>query len=79
MKQEKRRFGDRKDGTLIRDLDGMHFITPLIYPNRCDNEAYISERIDLGPVNAFLAQKNAQPIKYQLGVIGCILLNYDTV
>ena len=25
------------------------------------------------------AQKNAQPIKYQLGVIGCILLNYDTV
>ena len=25
------------------------------------------------------AQKNAQPIKYQLGAIGCILLNYDTV
>ena len=64
MKQEKRRFGDRKDGTLIRDLDGMHFITPLIYPNRCDNEAYISERIDLGPVNAFLAQKNSQPTDF---------------
>ena len=25
------------------------------------------------------AQKNDQPIKYQLGAIGCILLNYDTV
>mgnify|MGYP004562810613 FL=1 len=73
MKQEKRRFGDRKDGTLIRDLDGMHFITPLIYPNRCDNEAYISERIDLGPVNAFLAQKNAQPSDFPYTLFHVIL------
>lgn len=73
MKQEKRRFGDRKDGTLIRDLDGMHFITPLIYPNRCDNEAYISERIDLGPINAFLAQKNAQPSDFPYTLFHVIL------
>lgn len=73
MKQEKRRFGDRKDGTLIRDLDGMHFITPLIYPNRCDNEAYISERIDLSPVNAFLAQKNAQPSDFPYTLFHVIL------
>ena len=73
MKQEKRRFGDRKDGTLIRDLDGMHFITPLIYPNRCDNEAYISERIDLGPVKAFLEQKNAQPTDFPYTMFHVIL------
>jgi len=42
-----KRIGDRKDGALIRDLDGMHFITPVIYPNRCDNEAFISEIVDL--------------------------------
>ncbi len=59
-KQEKpkKRFGDRKDGALLRDLDAMHFIVPLIYPNRCDNEAYISERIDLTNINAYLAKKN---------------------
>lgn len=61
MEKEKRRFGDRKDGKLIRDLDGMHFITPLIYPNRCDNEAYVAERIDLTAINEYLAKKNAQP------------------
>lgn len=61
MEKEKRRFGDRKDGKLIRDLDGMHFITPLIYPNRCDNEAYVAERVDLTAINAYLAKKNAQP------------------
>lgn len=58
MEKKKRRLGDRKDGTLLRDLDGMHFIMPLIYPNRCDNEAYISERIDLSAINEYLLKKN---------------------
>ena len=59
-KTTKRRFGDRKDGVLLRDLDGMHFITPIIYPNRCDNEAYLSETIDLTNMNAYLEKKNAE-------------------
>lgn len=56
---EKRRFGDRKDAKLIRDLDSMHFIMPNIYPNRCDNEAFISECIDLTNLQVFLDKKNA--------------------
>ena len=59
-KKQKRRMGDRKDGRLLRELDSMHFIVPLIYPNRCDNEAYISERIDLTNINRYLEKKNAQ-------------------
>ena len=55
----KRRFGDRKDGTQVRDLDGLHFIMPIIYPKRCDNEAYISERIDLTNIMAYIEKKNA--------------------
>ena len=58
-KKERRKFGDRKDGKLIRDLDPMHVITPVLYPNRCDNEAYISERIDLAPIRAYLEKINA--------------------
>ncbi|MBR6452546.1 MAG: hypothetical protein IKS87_07555, partial [Lachnospiraceae bacterium] len=54
----RRRFGDRFDGKLIRDLDPMHVITPILYPNRCDNEAYIAERIDIGPMKAFLEKIN---------------------
>lgn len=60
MKETKRRFGDRKDGVLLRDLDGMHFIVPLLYPNRCDNEAFISERIDLAAVDEYLQKRNAE-------------------
>ena len=66
MAKQKRRLGDRKDGTLLRDLDSMHFIVPLLYPNRCDNEAFISERIDLTNLNAYLAKKNAGESKYPL-------------
>ncbi len=59
MKENKRRLGDRRDGTLLRDIDSMHYITPYLYPNRADNEAYISERIDLTAINEYLEKKNA--------------------
>ena len=58
METQKRRRGDRRDGRLLRELDSLHFITGIIYPNRCDNEAYVSERIDLTAINAYLAEKN---------------------
>ncbi len=51
-------MGDRKDGRLIRELDPMHFITPLLYPNRCDNEAYISLKVDLEAINSYVARLN---------------------
>lgn len=60
MPHSKRRFGDRKDGILIRDLDAMHAFTPYLYPNRADNEAFIRDTIDLSAVDAFLEQKNAK-------------------
>ena len=56
MEDRKKHWGDRKDGYLIRDLDAMHYVMPHIYPNRCDNEAYISQRVDLTAINAYLAQ-----------------------
>ena len=66
------RLGDRKDGTLIRDLDSLHFITGIIYPNRCDNEAYISERIDLTNIYAYLEKKNYEGIEYKYNVFQII-------
>lgn len=50
----------RRDGRLVSNLDPMHVIMPLIYPGRCDNEAYISERIDLTRINEYLEKKNSE-------------------
>ena len=60
-----RKLGDRKDGALLRDIDSMHFVMPLMYPNRCDNEAYISERIDLTNINKYLEKKNVGNPDYE--------------
>ena len=59
MAESKRRWGDRIDATLVRNVDPMHFLFPYIYPNRTDNEAFITEQIDLTEVEKFLAEKNA--------------------
>ena len=56
--QYQRRRGDRRDGRLLRELDSLHYITGIIYPNRCDNEAYIGLRVDLTPINEYLKKKN---------------------
>ena len=68
-----RRFGDRKDGVLLRKLDAMHFIMPLIYPGRCDNEAYISERIDLTNINRYLEEKNSTNPEYKYNLFQVIV------
>ena len=52
-----RKWGDRRDGKLIRDIDAMHYCMPLIYPNRCDNEACMTLRIDLEKTEEYLRQR----------------------
>ncbi len=64
METYKKRRGDRRDGRLLRELDSLHFITGIIYPNRCDNEAYISVKVDLTAMNEYLAKKNANETEF---------------
>ena len=68
-----RKWGDRRDGKLLRDIDSMHYIMPLMYPNRCDNEAFVSEQIDLTRANAYLAEKNADNPEYRYNLFQLIV------
>ena len=62
---KKRRFGDRRDATLIRDLDGLHFVMNIIYGNRTNNEAYISQNIDLTRMKEYLEEINYEGIDFK--------------
>ena len=73
MEKKRKRPGDRRDGVLLRELDSLHFITGIIYPNRCDNEAFISERIDLTNAYAYLEKKNAGDPVYKYNVFQLIV------
>jgi len=58
MTQEKKKWGDRKDGIWLKDLPPLNRIMPGIMPNRADNEAYINVDIDLRPLEQYLEKKN---------------------
>jgi hypothetical protein len=60
MAAQKRRMGDRRDGTWVRDADPLHAFTPYLMPNRADNEAFLSEPIETAPIYAYLERKNAE-------------------
>ncbi len=59
MKEQKRKFGDRKDGIWLKDIPAMNRIMPALMPNRADNEAHISVEIDARPLNDYLEKLNA--------------------
>lgn len=64
MKKNKRRFGDRKDAVLIRDMDTIHVFMGHLYGNRTDNEAYISETVELEPVYRWIDAHKDEELKY---------------
>ncbi|MBQ7057812.1 MAG: 2-oxo acid dehydrogenase subunit E2 [Firmicutes bacterium] len=65
MSKAKRRWGDRRDATLIRDLDGLHFIMNIVYGKKTENEAYISQNIDLTAMNEYLTRLNYDGIDFK--------------
>lgn len=65
MAKTKKRFGDRRDGTRIRDLDGVHYIMPYLMPNRCDCEVYIVHKMDVTKLMQYLAQLNGPDAPYK--------------
>ena len=73
METGKKRRGDRRDATLVRDLDSMHVFMPLMLPNRADNEAFIQELVDMSAVETYLEKKNAQSPEYKYTFFHVIL------
>ena len=73
MADRKRRWGDRKDGYRVKNLDSMHVIAPLIMPNRTDNEAVMTETIDITALNKYLEKKNPEGIDFKYTFFHVIL------
>ena len=63
--KRKRRLCDRNDGYRVKESDPIHSFMPFMLPNRCDNEAVMSELIDLTKINEYVAKKNAENPKFK--------------
>ena len=66
-------MGDRFDATYLKDIDSMHFIMPFMYPDRCDNQAFFTFKIDLTNLNEYLAKKNAENPDYKYNMFQCVV------
>ena len=62
---KKKSFKDRRDGIYLGELDPLHVFVPYLLPNRADNEAFISESVEMDVINEFLAKKNAENPAYK--------------
>lgn len=71
--KKKKKRGDRRDGRLVREADSMHKFVGFLLPNRCDNEAVMSELVDMSAVEEFVKKKNADSpdFKYTMFHVIC--------
>ncbi len=66
-------MGDRFDATYLKHADSMHFIMPYMYPDRCDNQAFFTFKIDLTNLNRWLEKKNAGNPDYKYNLFQCVV------
>lgn len=73
IKLGNRRLGDRRDGALLRDIDSMHYIMPLMYPNRCDNEAYMKLPVDISYTEEYIKEYNSKHPDTRISIFDIVL------
>ncbi len=65
MAEHKKHRYDRPDGYYVRETDTMHRFFPYLLPNRADNEAVMSETVDLTAIKEYLEKKNADSPEFK--------------
>ena len=54
-----KKFGDRKDGVRIRDLNGMNYINYQLKKKRCQSEVYINYSMDITKLVKYVEKINS--------------------
>ena len=73
MSKTKRRWGDRKDGRWVRDLDSLHRLMPHVYVGRTNSEVYISEEFDITELLAYIKEQNELHPEFKTTLFHAIL------
>lgn len=71
MKKDRRRFGDRYDGKLLRGMDPFYKIIPYIMKSRVDSQVFFDDKITLTKTEEYLRQKRAENIQMRFLHVVC--------
>lgn len=56
----KKKFGDRRDGIKVRNVDGMHKFMLRFSPTRCESEVYINHKMDVTNLVKYMDKKKQE-------------------
>ena len=51
---------DRRDGKLVKNLDGMHVLMPYLKPYRCDSDVFINYKFDVTELIKYVEKKKKE-------------------
>ena len=72
MDNQRRRWGDRRDGRRVKDVPGLQTIMAHLMPNRTDNEVYLHDTIDVTELVKYLEKKN-ENLDYKVTLFHCTI------
>ena len=73
MDKRKKKWGDRFDGSWVRDMDTLHVIMPHVYNRRTDSEVYAQQELDVTELLKYLEVKNKEHPEYRTTLFHAIL------
>lgn len=77
--EPKKRRGDRRDATMVRDLDALHVIMPYVFLNRTDSEVYSNEDYDITELLSFIKKENELHPEYKTTMFHAVLTAFARV
>lgn len=76
-KKRKRKWGDRKDGRLIKENRGLQCIMPHLMSKRTDAEVFLSDKFDVTELLKYIDKKNDELAKngadYKITLFHCVV------
>lgn len=71
--KRKRRFGDRRDGYLVKDATGLAKLMCHLWPDKTDCEVYLHEVLDATELVKYLEKKNAEHPEYKTTIFHAVV------
>ena len=75
VQMRKRRFGDRRDGRLLRTLPPMNRLSPFIMKNRIGSQNLFRIEVDIAEVERYIHQKRKEGLN-NFGILHMLLAGY---
>ena len=73
LEKRKRKFGDRKDGCVVKNASSLSICTASLYPKRCDNEVSMPVEFDITKLLKYIDEKNSKNPELNIKFFHCFI------